>query len=203
MLLIVGLGNPGAKYAGNRHNVGFMAVDAIGAEPGFGPERSKFHGLVRDGVIDTESGPVKTLLLKPMTFMNDSGRSVGEAARFYKIDPERVVVFYDELDLAPGKFRLKTGGGAAGHNGIRSITSVIGPNYKRGRMGIGHPGVREMVSGYVLSDFGKGERIWVDALCEAIARSINALAGGRDDQFQTRVTHLAPAPKAVAPDDTP
>lgn len=194
-LLLVGLGNPGAKYAGNRHNIGFMAIDAIVQHNGFGPFRKRFHGQVSEGRLDGPDGPVKVIALKPETFMNESGRSVAQAVRFYKLGLDRVTVFYDELDLAPGKFRFKTGGGAAGHNGIKSITSAIGPDYHRARMGIGHPGAREKVHGHVLSDFYKAEQTWVTALCDAIAASIGCLTRDRVDQFQSKVTHRAPAPE--------
>jgi peptidyl-tRNA hydrolase, PTH1 family len=190
MFLIVGLGNPGAKYAGNRHNIGFMAVDAVADHWGFGPERSRFHGLAREGQI---SG-VKAMVLKPQTYMNESGVSVGEAVQFFKTPLKDVVVFHDELDLAPGKFRLKVGGGHAGHNGLRSIQGRIGADYKRGRMGIGHPGDKAAVLSWVLSDFWKAEQPWVRELCDACARSADHLVAGEDDRFQTRVTHLAPPP---------
>lgn len=196
MMLVVGLGNPGAKYAGHRHNIGFMAIDAIVRHHGMAGLRPRFQGEYGETRLETSSGVVKLGVLKPQTFMNESGRSVGEAARFYKLDPAQIAVLYDELDLAPGKFRLKLGGGAAGHNGIRSVTSAIGPDYHRGRMGIGHPGSKDRVLGHVLSDFYKGEQPWVEALCEAIARSIDLFAAGHGDKFQTQVTHLAPAPKS-------
>lgn len=196
MLIITGLGNPGKKYAGNRHNIGFMAADAIAERFDFGSERKRFQGLIREGVIPTEDGPVKTLILKPQTYMNESGRAVGEAMRFYKVALDNVIVFYDELDLAPGKFRMKTGGGAAGHNGIRSISRHCGADFHRGRMGIGHPGHRDRVSGHVLSDFAKAELPWVEDLCDAIARAGDLLAQKAFDQYQTKVTYLAPAPSA-------
>ncbi len=198
MLIIAGLGNPGARYANNRHNIGFMAVDEIARVHDIGPWRAKFQSAAAEGVLQTEAGPKRVLLLKPQTFMNESGRAVGEAARFFKVEPANVVVFHDELDLAAGKFRLKTGGGIAGHNGLRSISAAIGPEFRRARMGIGHPGEKRLVHGYVLSDFYKAEAGWVSALCEACARAAPLLAEGRDDAFQTRVTHLAPAPKPEA-----
>jgi aminoacyl-tRNA hydrolase len=142
MLIIVGLGNPGAKYAGNRHNFGFRAVDAIAERWNFGPERSKFQGLAREGSIDTPNGAVKALILKPQTYYNDSGLSAAAALKFYKLEPHNLVVFYDEIDLAPGRFRMKAGGGAAGNNGVRSLTAHIGPYFRRGRLGTGHPGTR-------------------------------------------------------------
>lgn len=194
MFLIVGLGNPGQKYAGNRHNVGFMAVDRIAGAHSFGPERRRFQASVREGVIETSRGPVRAMLLKPETFMNESGRAVGEAVNFFRLRPSQVLAIYDELDLAPGRFRVKTGGGAAGHNGVRSLIAAIGPDFRRARIGIGHPGDRARVHGWVLSDFFKVEEAWVTALCEAIARSIDLAAEGADDRFQTKVARLAPAP---------
>jgi PTH1 family peptidyl-tRNA hydrolase len=201
MRIIAGLGNPGTKHARNRHNIGFMAADAIARTHGFGPWRAKFQSEASEGVIQTERGPVKTLLLKPQTDMNESGRAVSEAARFYKLDPADVIVVYDEIDLAPGKFRVKIGGGAAGHNGIRSVTSHIGPDFVRLRMGVGHPGDKRLVHHYVLSDFYKAEEAWVDALCDAVARAAPLLAAGDLDAFQTRVTYLAPAPKPEDDED--
>ncbi|PIV73428.1 MAG: aminoacyl-tRNA hydrolase, partial [Rhodobacteraceae bacterium CG17_big_fil_post_rev_8_21_14_2_50_65_11] len=165
MQLWVGLGNPGAKYAMNRHNIGFMAVDRIADQHDFPPWRAKFQGQVTEGRIGTE----KVLLLKPATFMNLSGQSVGEAARFYKLDAPDVTVFHDELDLAPGKIRVKAGGGHAGHNGLRSIHQHIGPHYDRVRLGIGHPGHKDKVAPYVLSDFAKADQVWLDDLMRGIA----------------------------------
>lgn len=196
MLLIVGLGNPGAKYAGHRHNIGFRAVEAIAARHGFGPWRARFRGETAEGAISAgDAGPVKTLLLKPMTFMNESGRSIGEAMAFFRLAPSAVVVFYDEIDLAPGRFRMKTGGGAAGHNGVRSIIAQASPDVRRARMGVGHPGDRDRVAGYVLSDFAKSEEPWVAALCEACAAAAPFLAAGDDERYQGEVMRLAPAPK--------
>jgi PTH1 family peptidyl-tRNA hydrolase len=197
MLLIVGLGNPGAKYACNRHNAGFMALDAIAQSAGFGPWRKRFQGQACEGVVETASGPKKLLLLKPETYYNESGRSVGEAVRFYKLGAEALTVFHDELDLAPGKFRLKQGGGHAGNNGLRSIKAHLDGDFRRGRIGIGHPGDKSKVTAWVLSDFPKADQGWASALFDAIARSIDLLAAGQDDAFQTRVTHLAPAPDAA------
>ncbi|MCF6220222.1 MAG: aminoacyl-tRNA hydrolase [Robiginitomaculum sp.] len=194
MLLIVGLGNPGAKYAHNRHNIGFMAVDAIADAHGFSAAKSKFSGQVREGFIETENGRVKALVLKPMTFMNESGRSVGAAAQFYKIPKDKIVVFHDELDLDAGKFRMKLGGGIAGHNGLRSIKAQMGGEFRRARMGIGHPGRKEQVHSHVLSDFAKSDRDWVDTLLDACARSADLLAAGEIEKFATKVNHLAPAP---------
>jgi PTH1 family peptidyl-tRNA hydrolase len=203
MLIIAGLGNPERKYLFNRHNVGFMVVDAIAHAVNAGPWRKKFSSLCADFMIPTEQGPKKGVLLKPQTYYNESGRAIGEAAHFYKVGPEAVTVFHDELDLAPGKFRLKTGGGAAGNNGIKSTTSVLGPDFRRGRIGVGHPGDRNRVTGYVLSDFSKAEQAWLGELLDAIGRSFSLLAAGEADAFQTRVTHLAPAPKEAGPGGGP
>jgi len=193
MLLLVGLGNPGPKYAGNRHNIGFMAVDAIARAHGFGPWKKKFQGELAEGHIDG----VRTLILKPLTYMNESGRAVGEAANFHKLSAHDVVVFYDEIDLAPGRFRMKTGGGAAGHNGIRSmIASPIGEGFRRARLGVGHPGQKELVHLYVLSDFYKVEEDGVTKLLDACARAAPMLVKGDDEKYQGEVMRLAPAPKA-------
>jgi peptidyl-tRNA hydrolase, PTH1 family len=186
MRLFVGLGNPGAKYGGNRHNIGFMAVDEIARRHGFAPWRRRFQGETAEGSLDGE----RVVLLRPSTFMNDSGRAVQEAANFFKLSVGDITVFQDELELPPGKVRVKVGGGIAGHNGLRSISSHIGNDYRRVRLGIGHPGVKELVHGYVLSDFAKDERPWVEALREAIADNAGLLATGRDSAFQNKV-HLA------------
>lgn len=185
MKLLVGLGNPGAKYAFNRHNVGFMAVDCIADLYGFGPWRKRFSGLAAEGPIDGE----KCLLLKPETFMNESGRSVGEAVRFYKLELADVIVFHDELDLAPEKVRVKIGGGVAGHNGLKSITSHIGNDYVRVRIGIGHPGNKALVHGHVMGDFSKRDQDWLAPLLGAMADAAPSLIHGRNDQFQTKVAH--------------
>ncbi len=195
MLILAGLGNPGAKYAHNRHNIGFLALSAIARKWGFGPERSRFQALASEGSIDTPDGAVKALLLKPQTFYNDSGRAVAEAMKFYKAAPADVAVFYDEIDLAPGRFRMKTGGGAAGNNGIRSITAHIGQDFRRARMGTGHPGHKDRVMGHVLSDFHKVEQPWVNALCNACADALPLLAVGEDEKYQAEVMRLAPAEK--------
>ena len=186
MLLFVGLGNPGAKYAHNRHNIGFMAVDEIARRHGFAPWRRRFQGETTEGSLDGE----RVVLLRPMTFMNESGRAVQEAAGFFKLAVGEVTVFQDELELPAAKVRVKVGGGIAGHNGLRSISAHIGNDYRRVRLGIGHPGVKELVHGYVLSDFAKDERPWVQALCEAIAESAGLLTTDRDSTFQNKV-HLA------------
>ena len=186
MLLIVGLGNPGSGYAGNRHNIGFMAVEAIAKRHGIGPFRRRFQGVSAEGPLGGE----RVLLLLPGTFMNESGRAVAEAMNFYKLALSDIVVLHDEIDLSPGKVRVKTGGGSAGHNGLRSISSHIGNDYRRVRIGVGHPGLKEMVHGYVLSDFAKSERDWVETLCGLIADNAPLLAKGEDASFQNKV-HLA------------
>ena len=186
MFLLVGLGNPGRRYAGNRHNIGFMAVDEIHRRHRFSPWRARFEGETSEGLLDGE----KTLLLKPATYMNESGRAVGQAMRFYKLTPGDVVVVYDELDLPPGKMRLKTGGGNAGNKGMKSIESHIGKEYRRLRLGIGHPGAKELVNSYVLHDFAKEDREWLDPLIAAIAEHAPLLAKGDDPNFMNRV-HLA------------
>jgi PTH1 family peptidyl-tRNA hydrolase len=199
MLLFVGLGNPGAKHAGNRHNVGFMMVEAIAKRHGLGPWRKRFQGLGAEGPIGGE----RVQLLLPGTFMNESGRAVAEALSYYKLPLSSSVIFHDELDLPPGKVRVKTGGGMAGHNGLRSITSHVGNDYRRVRIGIGHPGVKELVHGYVLSDFAKSERPWVEALTGIVADNAELLARGQDASFQNKV-HLAMAAKGFgAPDAGP
>jgi peptidyl-tRNA hydrolase, PTH1 family len=195
MLILAGLGNPGPKYEKKRHNLGFMAVDACAEHWRFGSERRKFSSLVREGEIPTPEGPVRTLILKPQTFYNDSGNAVGEALGFHKLDLSRLVVFYDEIDLAPGRFRMKTGGGAAGNNGIRSITARIGPDFRRARLGTGHPGHKDRVMGHVLSDFHKVDWPWVKALTEACAEALPLLAAGEDERYQAEVMRLAPAEK--------
>ena len=198
MYLIVGLGNPGAQYAKNRHNIGFMLVDELLRDPAFGPEKKAFEGLVSEGQIETGKGPQKVLALKPQTFMNLSGQSVGKAMQFYKIRPEHVIVFHDELDLAPGRLRMKMGGGHAGHNGLRSIMAHIGPNFMRGRLGIGHPGDKSLVLNWVLSDFARADQAWLNALNEACARTLPLLLSGAPDgaeRYQNEVMRLAPAPK--------
>ena len=186
MRLFVGLGNPGAKYAHNRHNIGFMAVDEIARRHGFAPWRRRFQGVTSEGTLDHE----KIVLLRPETFMNESGRSVQEAANFFKLGASDIIVFQDELELPPAKVRVKIGGGIAGHNGLRSISAHIGNDYRRVRLGIGHPGVKELVHGYVLSDFAKSDRPWVEALCAVMAENAGLLASGTDSTFQNKV-HLA------------
>jgi len=185
MWLIAGLGNPDSEHEDNRHNIGFMAVDRIADDHRFGAPKNKFSGVVLDGEIDGE----KIMLLKPRTYMNLSGRSVAEALKFYKIPVENLIVIHDELDLLPGKIRVKTGGGAAGHNGLKSIDASTGnPNYKRIRIGIGHPGRPEMVSGYVLADFKPEERGLMDGLTQSLSKHLHLLLKGREADFMSKVT---------------
>lgn len=196
MLLLVGLGNPGDKYARHRHNVGFMAVDAIADACRFGPERRKFHAKMREG----EIAGVRAVALKPQTFMNDSGQAVGEAMRFFKLSSAQVVVFHDELDLEPGKIKVKSGGGLAGHNGLRSIGEHIGPDFRRVRIGIGHPGSKERVTGHVLGDFSKSDAAWLRPLIDALAANARHLVEG-DARYATAIA-LALAPPREKRRDT-
>lgn len=196
MLILAGQGNPGPRHAGNRHNIGFMAVDAIARRWSFGPERTRFQSLVREGDIPTPAGSAKALILKPQTYYNESGRAVGEALKFYKLAPADLVLFYDEIDLAAGRFRMKTGGGAAGNNGVRSVTAHIGPDFRRARLGVGHPGHKDRVQGHVLSDFHKVDQTWVAELVAACAEAAPFLAAGEDERYQAEVMRLAPAEKA-------
>jgi peptidyl-tRNA hydrolase, PTH1 family len=186
MLLLVGLGNPGARYVGNRHNIGFVAVQEIAKRHGIGPWRRRFQGVACEGPLGGE----RTLLLLPGTYMNESGRAVAEAVHFYKLLPADVIVFHDEIDLPPGKVRVKVGGGIAGHNGLRSISEHIGNDYRRVRIGVGHPGNKDLVQHYVLSDFAKSDRGWVEALIGILADDAALLAQGKDASFQNKV-HLA------------
>src|ERR1700742_1553402 len=186
MRLFVGLGNPGAKYAHNRHNIGFMAIGEIARRHGFAPWRRRFQGETTEGTLDGE----RVVLLRPATFMNESGRAVQEAVSFFKLPPNETTVFQDELELPPAKVRVKVGGGIAGHNGLRSISAHIGNDYRRVRLGIGHPRVKELVHHHVLSDFAKADDSWVTALCEAVADSAGLLVAGQDSSFQNKV-HLA------------
>ena len=189
MRLFVGLGNPGAKYAANRHNIGWMAVDRLAEDHGFAPWRAKFQGRVTEGMLGRE----KVVLLKPETFMNLSGQSVGEAMRFFKLTSDDIVVFHDEIDLAPGKLRTKTGGGHAGHNGLRSMHQHVGPDYHRVRMGVGHPGHKDRVPGYVLSDFAKADRDWLDDMLRGVSDGAAALAEGDTARFSNAVAlRMAP-----------
>jgi PTH1 family peptidyl-tRNA hydrolase len=183
MKLFVGLGNPGSKYAGNRHNIGFMALDQIASDHNFAPWRSKFQGKLAEGRLGRE----KVMLLKPETFMNLSGQSVGEAMRFFKLEPSDITVFHDELDLAPGKCRVKTGGGHAGHNGLRSMHQHIGPDYQRVRLGIGHPGHKDRVAAYVLHDFAKSDAEWLDDVLRGIGDGAPDLAEGEASRFMNAI----------------
>ncbi len=192
MKLFVGLGNPGAQYAGHRHNIGFMAVDRIAADHGFGPWRGKFQGHIAEGRL----GSTKILLLKPGTFMNRSGQSVAAAARFFKLDPEQITVFHDELDLAPGKTRVKSGGGHAGHNGLRSIHAALGEGYNRVRLGIGHPGHKDRVSAYVLHDFARADADWLDDLMRGISDGAAELAAGDTGRFMNAVALRTAPPRS-------
>lgn len=196
MRLFVGLGNPGAKYQANRHNIGFMAVDEIARRHGFSPWRRRFQGEAAEATLERQ----RVILLKPLTYMNESGRSVQDAAHFFKIAPGEITVFHDELELPPAKLRVKIGGGIAGHNGLRSISADIGNDYRRVRLGIGHPGIKELVHGHVLSDFAKADRPWVEALCEAVADHAAQLVLDRDSTFANRV-HLAMDAKGFARKD--
>jgi PTH1 family peptidyl-tRNA hydrolase len=205
MRLFVGLGNPGAKYAHNRHNIGFMAVDEIARRHGFAPWRRRFQGLTSEGALDQE----KIVLLRPETFMNESGRAVQEAANFFKLDLADLVVFHDEIELPPSKMRVKVGGSDAGHNGLRSISSHVGEHYKRVRLGVGHPrdwlgprhpGLKDVVYRHVLSDFAKSDQPWVEALCAVIADNAGLLASGKDSTFQNKV-HLAMQAKGFFDED--
>ncbi len=189
MILFVGLGNPGKSYARNRHNVGFMAADALAEAFSFGPFKKRFQGQLAEGKISRN----KVFILKPETFMNRSGPSVSEAVRFYKIPLKNVYVFYDELDLAPGKVRVKEGGGAAGHNGLRSLIAHVGEAFKRVRIGIGHPGHKDLVHGYVLTNFPREDQVWVKALLETLPKVAPLLVKGEDERFQNDVAlHMAP-----------
>jgi PTH1 family peptidyl-tRNA hydrolase len=200
MLLLVGLGNPGPRHANNRHNIGFMALDEIVRHHGFGPWRVRFHGRLAEGRIGGE----KAFALEPETYMNDSGRAVGEAVRFYKLDPAtQLIVIYDEIDLKPGTVKVKLGGGAGGHNGIRSIDRHIGREYRRVRLGIGHPGDKDLVHGYVLQDFAKADAAWRDKLIEAVAAELPRLIAGEEGGFMSRVAHIMSPPKPPKPKPTP
>ena len=202
MQLWVGLGNPGRDYARNRHNIGFMALDAIHRRYGFPAWRAKFQGLHSEGRI----GEVRVHLLKPQTYMNESGRAVAEAVRFFKLPEtqlaEALTVFHDELDLAPGKIRVKAGGGLAGHNGLRSINAHLGPDFRRVRIGIGHPGDKDRVLGHVLNDFSRADEKWVEATTDAIAQAAETLANGDGNEFMSKVALILqpPKPKKSAPD---
>lgn len=199
MRLLVGLGNPGSKYQGNRHNIGFMVLDEVARRHGFSPWRRRFQGETADGTI----GGDRVTLLKPLTYMNESGRAVQDAASFFKIGLPDIIVVHDEIELPASKMRVKVGGGIAGHNGLRSVSAHVGNDYRRVRVGVGHPGVKELVHSHVLNDFAKAERPWVEAMLDAIADNADLLIGGRDAQFQNKV-HLALQAKGFgAKDDKP
>lgn len=191
MQIFLGQGNPGSKYAANRHNFGFHVIDRIASDHSFGPWRSKFHGQVSEGRI----GSTKVLLLKPETFYNDTGRAAQAILAFYKLSPAELTVFHDEIDLAPGRLRMKRGGGHSGNNGVRSIIAHLSPDIRRVRMGVGHPGEKSRVMPYLLSDFAQSDADWRDAMIDAISRSISLLLEEGDERFQTEVMRLAPAPK--------
>ncbi len=195
MLLLVGLGNPGTRYAGNRHNIGFMAVEAIARRHNIAPWRKRFQGVAVEGNVAGQ----KVLLLLPGTFMNESGRAVSEALGFYKLSVNDVIVFHDELELAPLKVRVKAGGGIAGHNGLRSISQHIGNDYRRVRLGIGHPGDKKLVERYVLADFAKDEWAGVEALCDIVADNVSLLIEGKDSSFQNKI-HLTMTAKGFGDD---
>ena len=194
MHLLVGLGNPGARYVDNRHNIGFLAVEEIARRHNFGPWRKNFQGEISEGRLGRE----KILLLKPQTYMNESGRSAGEALRFYKLDPEAVTVFYDEIDLAPGKVKVKRGGGAAGHNGVRSLIAHVGPEFQRVRLGVGHPGRKDLVHHYVLSDFAKADDAWLDPLLESVADNAELLLSDEEGEEAEKARGLFMSRVALA-----
>ncbi len=199
MLLLVGLGNPGAGYAKNRHNIGFMALDSIAGRYSFGPFRKKFQGHIAEG----EIGGDKVLALKPETFMNESGRSVAACAAFFKITPADIIVLHDEIDLQCGKVRVKRGGGHAGHNGLRSIHAHIGPDYRRVRLGIGHPGDKDKVSGHVLKDFAKADAVWLEKVLGALSEYAGLLVEGDDSALMSKLAEAVnpPRPSKPKPDD--
>lgn len=199
MKLLIGLGNPGARYARNRHNIGFMAVEAIAERHGIGPWRRRFQGEAAEGRIGGE----KVLLLKPQTYMNESGRAAGEAARFFKLSPADMIVFHDELDLAPGKVKVKQGGGHAGHNGLKSLTAHCGAEFWRVRIGIGHPGDKSKVTAHVLGDFAKADSDWLDPLLEAMADAAPALVSGNETKFVSDVAQAMHDLRAPAKDAAP
>ena len=195
MLLVAGLGNPGPRHARNRHNLGFGAADAIAARHGFGPWRKKFHALAAEATV----GGRRVLLMKPQTFMNDSGRAVAAAVRFHRLAPKDVLVLHDELDLDRAKVRVKRGGGAAGHNGVRSVAAHIGPDFRRVRMGIGHPGGKDRVLGWVLKDFASADAVWVRPLVEAVADHFPLLVGDDDPAFMSKLAQTMRPPPEPAP----
>lgn len=203
MLLFVGLGNPGPQYAGHRHNVGFMVIDAIARHYGFAPFKPQFQGEVAEGRLPAPNGAVRVLLLKPLTYMNLSGNAAQAAAHFYKITVSGITVFHDELDLEPGQIRVKTGGGTAGNNGLKSLVAHIGPDFRRVRIGIGHPGDRARVHNHVLSDFSRDDHTWLDPLIGRMVEAAPLLAGPDPNAFATRVALLrerAAAPPKAKPE---
>jgi len=195
VIILAGQGNPGPKYANNRHNIGFFVMDEIMAQHEFGPWREKFSAMISEGWIISGNARTKALIMKPMTFYNETGQSIAKAAKFYKLGPDAITLFHDEIDLAPGRCRLKKGGGHSGNNGVRSAIAHLGNDIRRVRMGVGHPGDKSRVMPYVLSDFSKADGAWVDPLVDACARAIGFLADGEDERYQTEVMRLAPAPK--------
>ena len=195
MIILAGQGNPGPKYANNRHNIGFFVMDEIMAQHNFSPWREKFNAMVAEGWIEANGERTKALIMKPMTFYNETGQALSKAARFYKVAPENITLFHDEIDLAPGRCRVKTGGGHSGNNGVRSAIAHIGNTIRRVRMGVGHPGDKSRVMPYVLSDFSKLDEVWLDPLIDACARALGFLAKGNDERYQTEIMRLAPAPK--------
>ncbi len=199
MLLLAGLGNPGSRYADNRHNIGFMAVDEIVRRHSFSPWRNRFQADCAEGRLGGE----KVLAIKPQTYMNESGRAVGEALRFFKLAPEEVIVIYDEIDLAPGKIRVKQGGGTGGHNGIRSLEAHIGKEFWRVRLGVGHPGQKELVHGHVLNDFAKADKVWLEKLLDAVATEIPALVENDAPRFMSRVAEIINPPRPKPPRKPP
>ncbi|KCZ51444.1 hypothetical protein HY29_06145 [Hyphomonas beringensis] len=195
VLILSGQGNPGEKYAKNRHNAGFLVLDFIHREYGFQPWRSKFESEIAEGVINTSNGREKVLLVKPQTYYNETGRALSKAVQFYKLNAEDVVVLHDEIDLAPGRLRMKQGGGHSGNNGIRSMIAHLGETFRRVRIGVGHPGDKSKVMPYVLADFSKADSEWFEPMAKAIASALPFLVEGNDERFQTEVMRLAPAPK--------
>jgi len=203
MQILIGQGNPGSKYAGNRHNIGFMVMDRIAAAHGFGPWRARFRGQAAEGTVNGPAGLSKVLLLKPETFYNETGQAASDAVRFFKLPTSAVTVFHDEIDLAPGRVRVKRGGGHSGNNGVRSLIQHLGADLRRVRLGVGHPGDKARVMPYVLSDFAKADRDWVTPLLDALSEALPHLLAGEDERYQTEVLRLAPAPKRdprAAPD---
>ena len=196
MIILAGQGNPGPKYAQNRHNIGFMVMDELASGAGFGPWREKFNAMICEGWTEGEAGRIKVLLMKPMTFYNETGQSFAKAIRFYKLPIDAFTLFHDEIDLAPGRMRVKRGGGHSGNHGVRSALSHLGAQVRRVRLGIGHPGEKSRVMPYVLSDFSKRDEAWLSPLIEGCIRALPHLANGDDERYQTEVMRLAPAPKS-------